>query len=112
MTDTAISTAHAPGALPAHPLAPVTGAEFRAGRQVLAAAAEKEAPAERKAEAGEQPFASAELAKHFAKGAAKYRERFPETAQSLDALATAAESDTLGDLEEVERLSSPQPRRN
>jgi primary-amine oxidase len=38
MTDTAISTAHAPGALPAHPLAPVTGAEFLAGRQVLAAA--------------------------------------------------------------------------
>ena len=38
MTDTAISAAHAPGALPAHPLAPVTGAEFRAGRQVLAAA--------------------------------------------------------------------------
>jgi primary-amine oxidase len=38
MTDTAVSTAHAPGALPAHPLAPVTGAEFLAGRQVLAAA--------------------------------------------------------------------------
>ncbi|HMG61895.1 MAG TPA: hypothetical protein VK599_03010, partial [Streptosporangiaceae bacterium] len=38
MTDTAVSAAHAPGALPAHPLAPVTGAEFRAGRQVLAAA--------------------------------------------------------------------------
>jgi primary-amine oxidase len=38
MTDTAISAAHAPGALPAHPLAPVTGAEFRAGRQVLGAA--------------------------------------------------------------------------
>jgi primary-amine oxidase len=38
MTDTAVSAAHAPGALPAHPLAPVTGAEFLAGRQVLAAA--------------------------------------------------------------------------
>ncbi|HEY3979103.1 MAG TPA: histamine oxidase, partial [Streptosporangiaceae bacterium] len=38
MTDTAVSAAPAPGALPAHPLAPVTGAEFRAGRQVLAAA--------------------------------------------------------------------------
>jgi primary-amine oxidase len=38
MTDTAVSAAHAPGALPVHPLAPVTGAEFRAGRQVLAAA--------------------------------------------------------------------------
>jgi primary-amine oxidase len=38
MTDTAISAAHAPGALPAHPLAPVTGPEFRAGREILAAA--------------------------------------------------------------------------
>jgi primary-amine oxidase len=38
MTDTAVSPAHAPGALPVHPLAPVTGAEFRAGREVLAAA--------------------------------------------------------------------------
>ncbi|HMH91905.1 MAG TPA: histamine oxidase, partial [Streptosporangiaceae bacterium] len=38
MTDTAVSAAHAPGALPVHPLAPVTGAEFLAGRQVLAAA--------------------------------------------------------------------------
>ena len=72
-------------------------------QEVLAAAAEKESPAERKADAGEQPFASSELAKHFAKCAAKYRERFPETARSLDDLAAAAESDTLGDLEEVER---------
>jgi hypothetical protein len=38
MTDTAISAAPAPGALPAHPLAPVTGPEFRAGREILAAA--------------------------------------------------------------------------
>jgi uncharacterized damage-inducible protein DinB len=72
-------------------------------QEVLAAVAEKTAPAERKAEAGEQPFAPRELAKHFAKCAAKYRERFPDTARSLEDLDQAAESSTLGDLEEVER---------
>jgi primary-amine oxidase len=38
MTDTAISQAPAPAAPPAHPLTPVSGAEFLAGRQILAAA--------------------------------------------------------------------------
>jgi primary-amine oxidase len=38
MTDTAISTAAAPDAVPAHPLSPVTAEEFRAGRRVLAEA--------------------------------------------------------------------------
>jgi primary-amine oxidase len=38
MTDTAIGPAHAPGRLPAHPLSPVTAAEYAAGREILAAA--------------------------------------------------------------------------
>ena len=38
MTDTAITSALAPGALPAHPLSPATAAEYLAGRQILAAA--------------------------------------------------------------------------
>ncbi len=72
-------------------------------QEVLAAAAEKTAPEERQANASEQPFSAPELAKHFAKCAAKYRERFPDAAGTLEVLATAAESGTLGDLEEVER---------
>src|SRR5215471_11317928 len=38
MTDTALSRADAPGAAPAHPLDPATGAEYLAGREILAAA--------------------------------------------------------------------------
>ncbi len=38
MTDTAIAPAEAPGARPAHPLDPVSAAEYLAGRQILAAA--------------------------------------------------------------------------
>ena len=38
MTDTALSRAEAPGAAPAHPLDPATGAEYLAGREILAAA--------------------------------------------------------------------------
>jgi primary-amine oxidase len=38
MTDTAISPEHATGALPAHPLSPVTAQEYLAGRDILAAA--------------------------------------------------------------------------
>jgi hypothetical protein len=72
-------------------------------QEVLTAAAEKTSAEERKPDAGPQPFSAPELSKHFAKCAAKYRERFPDTARSLDDLAAAAESDTLGDLEEVER---------
>jgi hypothetical protein len=72
-------------------------------QEVLAAVTEKTSPAERKADAGDQPFSAPELAQHFAKCAAKHRERFPDTSRSLEDLATAAESDTLGDLEEVER---------
>ena len=36
MTDTVARPAEAPGARPAHPLDPVTGAEYLAGRQILA----------------------------------------------------------------------------
>jgi primary-amine oxidase len=38
MTDTAISSAAAPSALPAHPLSPATAAEYLAGREILAEA--------------------------------------------------------------------------
>jgi primary-amine oxidase len=38
MTDTAIDSAHAPGALPAHPLSPATAQEYLDGRQILAEA--------------------------------------------------------------------------
>ena len=38
MTDTAIGADEAPCARPAHPLDPVSAAEYRAGRQILAAA--------------------------------------------------------------------------
>jgi primary-amine oxidase len=38
MTDTAVRPAEVPGAVPAHPLDPATGAEYLAGRQILAAA--------------------------------------------------------------------------
>jgi hypothetical protein len=38
MTDTAVRSAEAAGAAPAHPLDPATAAEYLAGREILAAA--------------------------------------------------------------------------
>jgi hypothetical protein len=73
--------------------------------QEVLAAAQQAAPQKdpRHAAGAEQPFAPAELVRHFAKCAEKVRGPFPQIAASLDDLRQAAESGAFTDLEEVER---------
>ena len=71
-------------------------------QEVLAAAAEQASPEKRESKPSDQPFTAEELSRHFSSCAHKLRERFPEIAASLDALATAAPA-PAGDLEELER---------
>lgn len=73
--------------------------------QEILAAAQQKAPEKdpRHAADADQPFAPAELARHFASCAAKVKARFPEIAKSLEDLGQAAAAGMPMDLEDVER---------